>query len=79
VKSYDLWSEAFIKVAADGITDFSVKLRDSVSFGEDRNAKRACNEPALRRVFYHKVQLAHGHSSWTDRKAQWQYRSLEAT
>lgn len=54
VKSYDFWSEAFIKVAADGITDFSVKLRDSVSFGKNRNAKRPCNEPALRRVFYHK-------------------------
>lgn len=63
VEPNDLGRLPFVEVTADGITDFPVKFRDRVSFSENGNAERPCDEPAFRRVFYHKDQLAHGHFS----------------
>ena len=63
VQPSDLGRLPFVEVTADGITDFPVKLGDRVSFSENGNAERPCGEPTLRRVFYHKNQLAHGHFS----------------
>jgi len=69
----------FVEVTADGITDFSMKFRDSVSFSENGNAERSCNEPALRRVFYHKDQLAHGHLSKVKERTLSRYVIPDAT
>ena len=63
VEPNDLGRLSFVEMTADGITDFSVKFRDRVRFSENGNVERPCDEPALRRVVYHKNQLAHGHFS----------------
>jgi hypothetical protein len=63
VEPNDLGRLPFVEMTADGITDFSMKFRNRVSFSENRKSERSCDEPALRCVFYHKNQLAHGHFS----------------
>lgn len=79
VQPNDLGRLPFIEMTADGITDFSMKFCDRVSFSKNGNAECPCDEPTLRCVFYHKNQLAHGHFSKVKERTLCRYVIPDAT